>query len=71
MAPSQRDPEKKPLKVYLTRELHLMFSKLAEKQGRTMSELLLQHVISATKNIRLTAEDYEKIANELKKGNKY
>ena len=71
MAPSQRDIEKKPLKVYLTRELHLKFSRLAEKRGCNMSDLLIQFVIEATKDIKLTAEDYERIADEIRRGNKY
>jgi hypothetical protein len=71
MPPSQRHSEKKPLKVYLTRELHLKFQRLAESRGCTMSDLLFQYVHKETKNIELTAADYEQIAAELRAGNKY
>lgn len=36
-----------------------------------MSTLLLQFVLDETKNIKLTAEDYERIAADIRKGNKY
>lgn len=71
MSPSSRDPEKKPLKFYLTQELHLKFKRLAESRGCSMTELLLQFVIRETKNIQLTAEDYENIAAQLRQNNKY
>ncbi len=71
MAPSQRDIKKKPLKAYLPRELHLKFSRLAEKRGCKMSDILLQFITEATKDIKLTAEDYERIADDICKGNKY
>lgn len=71
MSPNQRDPEKKPLKVYLSRELHVKFSKLAASRGCSMSNLLLQHVLEATKGIQLTADDYEQIAREIRNASKY
>ncbi len=36
-----------------------------------MSELLLQYVLTATASVRLTPEDYEEIAREIRKGHKY
>jgi hypothetical protein len=36
-----------------------------------MSDLLFQYVHKETKNIELTAADYEQIAAELRAGNKY
>lgn len=71
MSPSQRDKDKKPLKVYLSRELHLKFSRLAEQRGCTMSELLCQYVLQATKHIKLTADDYAAIAEDIRKNIKY
>lgn len=71
MAPNQRDPEKKALKFYLTRELHLKLSRLAEMRGCSMTDLLTQFVLKETANIRLTPEDYEYIANEIRRGAKY
>lgn len=71
MSPNQRNPEKKPLKVYLSRELHMKFSKLAAQRGCSMSDLLLQYVLESTKNIQLTAEDYEQIAQEMRNAVKY
>lgn len=71
MSPSQRNKEKKPLKVYLSRELHLKFSRLAEQRGCSMSDLLYQYVLEATKNIKLTAEDYAAIAEDIRRNVKY
>lgn len=71
MSPSQRKEDKKPLKVYVSQETHLKFSRLAEKRGCTMSNLLLQFILDQTKDIKLTAEDYEQIAADIRKGNKY
>lgn len=71
MSPSQRDKEKKPLKVYLTRELHLKFSRLAEQRGCKMSDMLYQFVLKETKKIKLTSEDYAAIAAEIRRNVKY
>lgn len=71
MSPSQRDKDKKPLKVYLSRELHLKFSRLAEQRGCSMSDLLLQFVLEATKTIKLTADDYAAIADDIRRNYKY
>lgn len=71
MSPSQRKEDKRPLKVYVSQETHLKFSRLAERRGCTMSNLLLQFVLDQTKDIKLTAEDYERIAANIRKGNKY
>ena len=71
MSPSQRHKEKKPLKVYLSRELHLKFARLAEQRGCNMSTLLYQFVLEATKAIELTAEDYANIAREIEQNYKY
>lgn len=51
--------------------MHLKFKRLAEVRGCSMTDLLLQFVIQETKNIQLTAEDYEYIAAQLRKNNKY
>lgn len=71
MSPNQRDPEKRPLKCYVSHELHAKFRKLAERRGCPMSDLLVQFVLNETKNISLTAEDYELIAAEIRRSIKY
>lgn len=71
MSPSQRAKDQKPLKVYLSRELHLKFSRLAEQRGTSMSQLLYQFVLKETKKIELTAEDYAAIAAEIRRNVKY
>ena len=71
MSPSQRHPEKRPIKCYISHELHLKFSKLAEARGCSMSDLLTQFIIKETKNINLTAEDYEHIAASIRRSVKY
>lgn len=49
----------------------MKFSKLAAQRGCSMSNLLLQYVLEATKEIQLTAEDYEQIAREIRNASKY
>ncbi len=71
MAPNQRDPGKKPLKVYLTREQHLKFSKLAASKGSNMTELVMKYVESSTKHIMLTEDDINLIEGEKNEGHKY
>lgn len=71
MAPNQRDPEKRAIKFFLSRELHLKLQQLAALRQSTMTDLLTQFVMKETSNIQLTAEDYERIAREIRQGNKY
>lgn len=71
MAPNQRDPEKRAIKFYVTRELHLKLQQLAALRCCTMTDLLTQFVIKETSSIKLTPEDYERIAREIRLGNKY
>ena len=71
MVPNQRDLGKKPLKVYLTREQHLKFSKLATSKGSNMTELVMKYVEKSTKHIMLTEDDIKLIEVEINKRNKY
>lgn len=71
MSPNQRNKEKKPLKVYLPRELHLKFSRLAEQHGCNMSDLLYQYILNATRNIKLTVADYASISDDIQRNVKY
>lgn len=71
MAPNQRHPSKKPLKVYLTRLQHFKFSKFAASERVSMSELIMQYVERATKHIELTQAEKKLIEEETNRRNRY
>lgn len=48
-------------------ELYEKFRKYADDLGLSMSEILTAYLVHQTANIELDAEDYERIAQELRR----
>lgn len=63
--PNKRDPEKREFKIWLTEELYAKLKRKAELADVPMSQLLTMHILEITKTIKLTAEDYERIAKRI------
>ncbi len=70
--PNKRDENKRVFHFWITAELYAKLEKLAQTLGVSMSFILTACVLEKTKNIILTPEDYERIANYLRnrKGNR-
>jgi len=65
--PSKRKDDKRPLLVWISEELHAKFKKRAKSLGLSMSEIVLAYLLTQTKNIELTPEEYEDIAKKIRK----
>lgn len=63
--PNKRAPEKRVFKIWLTEELYAKLKRKAELADVPMSLLITMHILEITKNIKLTAEDYERIAKRI------
>ncbi len=64
--PNQHDPAKRSLAVYLSRERYYQVKRLAEKHSISMTKLLSIMIEREVRDIELTPEDYETIANEIR-----
>ncbi|MEG0724341.1 MAG: Arc family DNA-binding protein [Akkermansia sp.] len=64
--PNKPDPDKIMLSVRMPRTIYEQLRKLATKQGKSMSEIVIELVSSQVINIPLTVEDYEKIAKQVR-----
>jgi hypothetical protein len=64
--PNQHSPDKAVLSFYISRALKLRLQRLAEKNGTTLSQLIVAILSVETEDIELTAEDYEQIAKEVR-----
>jgi hypothetical protein len=62
MSPSQHRSGRKSFLLRIDETLYLKFRKLAEALDTDMSDIIIAHIIKVTKNITLTAEDYERLA---------
>lgn len=65
--PNQRQADKKMMRFWITLELYEKFRKYADALGLSMSEILTDYLVHQTANIELDAEDYERIAQELRR----
>lgn len=65
--PAQPSLKKQMISVRLDRELYRKVNKLAKLHGLTMADVLVAMIEDATKNIELSAKDYEEIAKEIRK----
>lgn len=64
--PNQRQTDKVMLRFWIPLELYEMFRKRSSELGCSMSELLTLYVVQQTKNVTLTPEEYEKIAQKIR-----
>lgn len=62
--PNAPDPDKTMLSVRMPRTLYERLRKLARKNKMSITDYVLQIITLETKNITLTAEDYERIAKQ-------
>lgn len=62
MSPSQHRSGRKSFLLRIDEPLYLKFRKLSEMLNTDMSDILLTYIVKQTKNINLTAEDYERLA---------
>lgn len=62
--PNAPDPDKTMLSVRMPRTLYERLRKLARKNKMSITDYVLQIITLETKNITLTAEDYERIAQQ-------
>jgi hypothetical protein len=62
--PSQRHPDKTTLSVYLPRTLMQRLRRLATERGETVTTVIEAMVTAQTREVVLTPEDYEQIAQE-------
>jgi len=62
--PGQRHPDKTTLSVYLPRTLMQRLRRLAAERGETVTTVIEAMVTAQTRDIVLSPEDYEQIAQE-------
>ncbi len=62
--PGQRHPDKTTLSVYLPRTLMQRLRRLAAERGETVTTVIEAMVTAQTREVVLTPEDYEQIAQE-------
>jgi hypothetical protein len=62
--PSQRHPDKTTLSVYLPRTLMQRLRRLATERGETVTTVIEAMVTAQTREVVLSPEDYEQIAQE-------
>ena len=62
--PGQRHPDKTTLSVYLPRTLMQRLRRLAAERGETVTTVIEGIVTTQTREVVLTPEDYEQIAQE-------
>lgn len=66
MSPSQPSPHKQILGARISRELYHKFETLAARKGLKMTDLLVEVLERETREVILTPEQYEKIAEEIR-----
>lgn len=59
--------DKKRVTFWVQIELFKKFQKRAKSLGMTMTEIMTAFLLQQTKNIELTAEEYEQITEEIRK----
>lgn len=62
--PNQPDPDKTHLGIRIPRVLHARLKRLARQYGFSVTDLVLLILNRETKNVVLTSEDYEEIAQQ-------
>lgn len=67
VAPNQRSKEKRVLHLWIDAELHQMLKRLAKERKKTMHDIVVEFLVTETKNVELTDEDYEEIAEYLRR----
>lgn len=65
--PNQPDPDKIMLSVRVPRTLYEQLRKLAKSKKKSISEIVIDLISLEVSNISLTAEDYENIAQQVRK----
>ena len=65
--PGQRHPDKTVLSVYLPRTLMQRLRRLAAARGETVTAVVEAMATAQTRDVVLTPEDYEQIAEETRK----
>lgn len=65
--PNQRHPDKETLSVYLPRTLMARLRNLARARKTTVTSVVEDLIYTATKDVSLSPEDYELIAQETRK----
>ena len=65
--PNQPDPDKIMLSVRVPRTLYEQLSKLYKSKNKIISEIVIDLISLEVSNISLTAEDYENIAEQVRK----
>lgn len=66
LMPNQRHPDKTTFSVSMDRELHRKLKRLADKEHRTVSNIISLWTFEKTQHINLAPEDYEEIAAEIR-----
>ena len=59
--PDQRARDKRKLSLWVTREDYAKLQTLAKQENTSMSEIITDWIALKTKNVELTAEQYEEI----------
>jgi len=67
LMPGQRHPDKITLSVYLPRTLMQRLRRLASERGETVTAVVEAMVTAQTRDVVLTPEDYEQIAEETRR----
>ena len=67
MAPNQRSKEKRVLHLWIDAELHQRLKRLAKVSKKTMHDIVAEFLVTETKNVELTDEDIEEIAEYLRR----
>lgn len=65
--PNQPDPDKIMLSVRVPRTLYEQLRKLAKNKKKSISDIVIDLIATEVSNISLTAEDYENIAQQVRK----
>ena len=65
--PNQPDPDKIMLSVRVPRTIYEQLTKLAKSKKKSISEIVIDLISLEVSNISLTAEDYENIAEQVRK----
>ncbi len=65
--PNQRQADKKMMRFWISADLYERFRKYADSLGMSMSEILTAYLVHVTANVELSPEDYERIAQELRR----
>lgn len=66
MAPNKPDPTKRILNARVDRELYEKLKRMADAAHKSMTDIIIEELTTATKHIKLTAEDYEEIARQIR-----